>query len=116
MGPLGQAPIGSRSPDRWVPLEALSSWPTDQLQGIRPVRRRVRPATEGTHPHHRREKFLYELQGGLRAAACGGRPQPLAPGQPTYRVSRRPTAIEEGRDLSSMSGIHADSSYRLLPV
>jgi hypothetical protein len=31
-------------------------------------------------------------------------------------VSRRPTAIEEGRDLSSMSGIQADSSYRLLPV
>jgi hypothetical protein len=26
------------------------------------------------------------------------------------------TAIEEGRDLSSMSGILADSSYRLLPV
>ena len=26
------------------------------------------------------------------------------------------TAIEEGRDLSSMSGILADSSYRLLPA
>lgn len=26
------------------------------------------------------------------------------------------TAIEEGRDLSSMSGILADSSYRLLPT
>ncbi|WP_433716140.1 hypothetical protein ACQP2U_20510 [Nocardia sp. CA-084685] len=26
------------------------------------------------------------------------------------------TAIEEGRDLSSMSGIPADSSYRLLPT
>ncbi|WP_281032464.1 hypothetical protein [Nocardia pneumoniae] len=25
-------------------------------------------------------------------------------------------AIEEGRDLSSMSGILADSSYRLLPA
>jgi hypothetical protein len=26
------------------------------------------------------------------------------------------TAIQEGRDLSSMSGILADSSYRLLPA
>ncbi|HEX2300159.1 MAG TPA: hypothetical protein VHH34_16890 [Pseudonocardiaceae bacterium] len=26
------------------------------------------------------------------------------------------TALEEGRDLSSMSGILADSSYRLLPA
>ncbi len=26
------------------------------------------------------------------------------------------TAIEEGQDLSSMSGILADSSYRLLPA
>jgi hypothetical protein len=26
------------------------------------------------------------------------------------------TAVEEGRDLSSMSGIPADSSYRLLPA
>ena len=26
------------------------------------------------------------------------------------------TAIEEGRDLSSMNGILADSSYRLLPA
>jgi hypothetical protein len=26
------------------------------------------------------------------------------------------TAIEEGRGLSSMSGIRADSSYRLLPA
>ena len=26
------------------------------------------------------------------------------------------TAIEEGRDLSSMSGILADGSYRLLPA
>jgi len=26
------------------------------------------------------------------------------------------TAIEEGRDLSSKSGILADSSYRLLPA
>jgi hypothetical protein len=26
------------------------------------------------------------------------------------------TAVEEGRDLSSMSGILADSSYRLLPA
>jgi len=26
------------------------------------------------------------------------------------------TAIEEGRDLSSLSGILADSSYRLLPA
>jgi hypothetical protein len=26
------------------------------------------------------------------------------------------TAIEEGRDLSSMSGMPADISYRLLPV
>ncbi|WP_406326929.1 hypothetical protein [Streptomyces sp. NBC_00203] len=26
------------------------------------------------------------------------------------------TAIEEGRDLSSMSGLLADSAYRLLPA
>jgi hypothetical protein len=29
---------------------------------------------------------------------------------------RAATAIEEGRGLSSMSGILADSSYRLLPA
>ncbi|MFJ6594045.1 hypothetical protein ACIQPP_25225 [Streptomyces violaceusniger] len=28
----------------------------------------------------------------------------------------RPPLIEEGRDLSSMSGMPADISYRLLPV
>jgi hypothetical protein len=56
----------------------------------------------------------------LKPRPAGGRlrrPSSAArPGQPTYRVSRQPTAIEEGRDLSSMSGIQADSSYRLLPV
>ncbi|MFQ6394434.1 hypothetical protein ACLMAJ_13335 [Nocardia sp. KC 131] len=31
-------------------------------------------------------------------------------------VVHPPTAVEEGRDLSSMSGILTDSSYRLLPT
>ena len=43
----------------WVPS---STWPTDQFQGTKPVRLRVRPATEGTQPHHRRETFLYTLE------------------------------------------------------
>jgi len=41
----------------WVPS---SNWPTDQFQGTKPVRLRVRPATEGTQPHHRRETFLQD--------------------------------------------------------
>jgi len=43
-------------------FSACGSWPTDQLQGTKPVRLRVRPATEGTHPHHRSKKFLDELK------------------------------------------------------
>jgi integrase len=41
-----------------------------------------------------------------------------APGQPVWRgvVHLLAPAIEEGRDMSSMSGILADSSYRLLPA
>ncbi|HWH99281.1 MAG TPA: hypothetical protein VNT27_03050 [Propionibacteriaceae bacterium] len=30
------------------------------------MRRRVRPATEGTHPDHRRENVLYDLNAALR--------------------------------------------------
>ena len=40
--------IGPRPPDRWVPLDTPSSRPTDQLQGTKPVRPRVRPTTEDT--------------------------------------------------------------------
>jgi PhnB protein len=56
----------------WVPS---SNWPTDQFQGIKPVRLRVRPATEGTQPHHRRETFLYTLKAGPAGGAglVGGR-------------------------------------------
>ena len=53
----------------WVPS---SNWPTDQFQGTKPVRLRVRPATEGTQPHHRSENFPYELR-----QTCG-RPFPAA--------------------------------------
>src|SRR5687767_5769146 len=63
-GPLGQAPIGSHSPDRWVPSVPCGSWPTDQVQGSWPVRRRVRPATAGHDLDHRSEDFLYELKAG----------------------------------------------------
>ena len=73
-GPPGRL---RRSPDRWVPLDTPGSWPTDQLQGSWPARLRVRPATEGTHPDHRRETFLYTLKAGLRAAC--GRPRPFRP-------------------------------------
>jgi hypothetical protein len=86
MGPLGQAPIGSRSPDRWVPLDALSSWPTDQTQGTWPVRLRVRPATKGTNPDHRSEEFLDTLKAGpaggrLRRPSSAGT-DPTATGEP----------------------------------
>ena len=91
-GPIGQgrhAPIGTAdstamgttsrpgsywvtSPNwlgAWVPS---SNWPTDQLQGTKPVRGRVRPATEGTQPHHRRETFLYTLKAGLGRVPWSG--------------------------------------------
>jgi hypothetical protein len=32
------------------------------------------------------------------------------------RLAPPATAVEEGRDLSSMSGILADTAYRLLPA
>jgi len=51
-----------------VPLDTPGNWPTDQLQGTRPVRLRVRPATEGSHPDHRSEKFLYTLKAGAAPA------------------------------------------------
>jgi hypothetical protein len=46
------------------------------------------------------------------------RPVPPMAGTTTIGavVHQSATAIEEGRDLSSMSGIPADSSYRLLPA
>jgi hypothetical protein len=46
------------------------------------------------------------------------RPVPLMAGTAAVGavVHLLATAIEEGRDLSSMSGILADSSYRLLPA
>ncbi|WP_433192002.1 hypothetical protein ACQP1G_24950 [Nocardia sp. CA-107356] len=53
----------------------------------------------------------------LKSAAPTGRYPPMAGttavGAVVYLLA---TAIEEGRDLSSMSGILADSSYRLLPA
>jgi hypothetical protein len=54
----------------WVPS---SNWPTDQFQGTKPVRLRVRPATEGTQPHHRRENFLYTFKAGPAARQHHGR-------------------------------------------
>jgi hypothetical protein len=55
---------------------------------------------------------LGELDGG---------PRPAGTADGRYRRGRAvvhllATAIEEGRDLSLMSGIPADSSYRLLPA
>jgi hypothetical protein len=46
--------------------------------GCRTCGTQVRPATEGTHPHPRREKFLSTLQGRSLQAA-GGRPRPVTP-------------------------------------
>src|SRR5829696_3115514 len=60
------------SPNWWVPSVPSSNWPTDRLQGTKPVRRRVRPATESTQPHHRRENFSPPSRPALRAAS--GRP------------------------------------------
>jgi hypothetical protein len=85
-GPLGQAPIGSRSPDRWVPLATPGNWSTDQLQGTRPVRLRVRPATEGTNPDHRRETPLYTLKAGL----SGGLRPPSGPAMTRRSPGNRP--------------------------
>jgi hypothetical protein len=44
------------------------------------------------------------------------RPRPAGTAAVGAVVHLLATAIEEGRDLSSMSGILADSSYRLLPA
>src|SRR4029450_2584962 len=54
MGPLARLLLGhcAQLVGAWVPS---SNWPTDQSQGTKPVRLRVRPATEGTQPHHRSE-------------------------------------------------------------
>jgi len=64
MGPLARLLLGhcAQLVGAWVPS---SNWPTDQSQGTKPVRLRVRPATEGTQPHHRRETFLYTLKAVL---------------------------------------------------
>jgi hypothetical protein len=114
MGPLGQAPIGSRSPDRWVPLDTPGSGPTDQLQGIRPVRLRVRPATEGTHPDHRSEDFLYELKTG----PADGRRPPSA-GDTTSQVllsSARNCGRNAGRQLSRAGRLSGVSPDREVPT
>jgi hypothetical protein len=74
MGPLGQAPIGSRSPDRWVPLEALSSWPTEQFQGNEAGETSGQTSHRGHPAASSQGDFLYTRKAGLRAAACGGRP------------------------------------------
>ena len=57
----------------------------------------------------------------MEALVAEGRPdRPVPPMAGTAAVGAvvdlLATAIEEGRDLSSMSGILADSSYRLLPA
>jgi hypothetical protein len=67
MGPLARLLLGhvAQLVGAWVPS---SNWPTDQFQGTKPVRLRVRPATEGTQPHHRRETFLYILKAGPAGA------------------------------------------------
>ena len=52
-----------------------------------------------------------------RMAASSSRSRLMAGTAAVGAVGHLPTtAIEEGRDLSSMSGILADSSYRLLPA
>lgn len=51
-----------------------------------------------------------------RPVPADGRYPPMAGTAVIGAVVHLPaTAIEEGRDLSAMSGIPADSSYRLLP-
>ena len=78
--------------DPAVPLMTGSRWWTDtsgrrafpsltkafSSAGCRTCGTQVRPATEGTHPHPRREKFLSTLQGRSLQAA-GGRPRPVTP-------------------------------------
>jgi hypothetical protein len=59
-------------PDRWVPSVPSDSWPTDRMQGTRPVRRRVRPATEGTTQIIAVRTFHTSSRPALRAAS--GRP------------------------------------------
>ena len=58
----------------------LSSWPTDQLQGTKAGETSGQTSHRGHHPDHRRERFLYELQG----RPCGRPPAAaaLAPASP----------------------------------
>jgi hypothetical protein len=53
---------------------------------------------------------------GQDTASCFRAPQPPMAGTAAIEavVHLLATAIEEGRDLSSMSGILADTAYRLL--
>jgi hypothetical protein len=64
------------------------------------VRLRVRPATEDTQQHHRRETFLHTLKAALRAAAYGGRPR--AGSDATVTVGASPTNERKDEHLQVM--------------
>ncbi|MFE0378650.1 hypothetical protein ACFW1M_24390 [Streptomyces inhibens] len=63
-------------------------------------------------------RFQDQAVGGEVAERRPDRPVPPMAGTAAIGavVHLPATAIEEGRDLSSMSGILADTAYRLLPA
>jgi hypothetical protein len=92
----------------WVPS---SNWPTDQFQGTKPVRLQVRPATEGTQPHHRRETFLYTLKAG----PAGGRlRRPSSTGNPTAAGAGRLNASALRRSARRATEYPVDNDAGLL--
>jgi hypothetical protein len=82
------------------------------MQGTRPVRRQVRPATEA-RLDHRRENFLYELyelKAGLRAgSATMATGLTSRKGKPQQSPERQPTAE---RGVDPRSTVHDDRRTR----